>query len=94
MLNRLLKFLVGSAAGVIVIAGLVVAGGFAVGVWRSMTYQAAKQKCDEATAYGVYSYARKEDRAKYKSHVQASEMESVKLYGRDGYAACMNDEGH
>lgn len=90
MSNRFLKFLVGSAAGIVILAGLIAAGVFAVGVWRSMSYQAAQKKCVTATAYGASSYVRKADRERYTTFVLPSE----KLYGNDAYEACMDDEGH
>lgn len=45
MLNRIFKLLVGSAAGVIVIAGLIAAGGFAVTVLKEFQFNMAKSKC-------------------------------------------------
>jgi len=88
MANRFLKFLVGSAAGMIVLAGLIAAGVFAVGVWRGMSYQAAQKKC--AHAMGG-SYVRKADRERGLVSFGGS---GSTLYGGDGYAACMHDEGH
>jgi hypothetical protein len=86
MANRFLKFLVGSAAGMIVLAGLIAAGVFAVGVWRGISYQAAQKKCANA----MDSYVRKEDR---KRLITTGPYGST-LNGHDGYVACMHDEGH
>lgn len=87
MANRFLKFLVGSAAGIIVLAGLIAAGVFAIGVWRGISYQAAQKKCASA----MDSYVRKADRERGLISFGGS---GSTLYGHDGYVACMHDEGH
>ncbi len=86
--NRILKFLVGSAAGMIVLAGLIAAGVFAIGVWRGISYQNAQKKCAQAMGG---TYVRKADRERGLISFGGS---GSTLYGHDGYVACMHDEGH
>lgn len=87
MANRFLKFLVGSAAGVILLAALIAVGIFGVGVWRDMAYKAAQRKCDHVLGG---SYVRKADREAGRISFGSG---GSTLYGGDGYAACMDDEG-
>lgn len=71
----------------IVLAGLIAAGVFAVGVWRGISYQSAQKKCANASD----SYVRKADRERGLISFGGS---GSTLNGSDGYAACMYDEGH